>query len=334
MAKNIIRVLILGCLLFISPVCYGDETDIFSMGGKTDVLIILDLSGSMSEDPSGNMCYTPGCSKREIAGEAIRQILDNNGDGVIDTSDENSLNVRMGYMRFYNCASPDDTGCILLRNVIGSSYSDIYSSVSSDTQSAAGGTPLVSALNQAKLYLDSFKATDPYQNCCQNFALVITDGADTFACNGNSSEDQPDQYTRRKATVAQAKALADAGYKVFVVGFGATMPVYLQNTLNWMAYYGGTDNPADDNVGNTSGITPSVNPCNEPSTNDPGMVPLSGYAFLAANASQLNNSLKQALVIASQGRLRSKRVNSSDAPICMARWMAAGFRKPCRLSSS
>ena len=43
--------------------------------------------------------------------------------------------------------------------------------------------------------------------------------------------------------MATAKQLADAGYKVFVVGFGATMPAYLQNTLNWMAWYGGSDNP-------------------------------------------------------------------------------------------
>ena len=50
-------------------------------------------------------------------------------------------------------------------------------------------------------------------------------------------------YARRRETVAATKQLADAGYKVFVVGFGSQMPTYLQNTLNWMAWYGGTDNP-------------------------------------------------------------------------------------------
>ncbi len=302
MVKNIIKTLILGCFLSISLVCYGDENDIFSGQGKTDTLIILDLSASMNTDPSGNSCHTPGCSKREIAREAIRRILDDNGDGIIDTRDEDRLKVRVGYMRFYNCASYNDTGCILRRNDIGSSYSAIYNSVSSDTQFARGGTPLTSALNEAKLYLDYHKATDPYRNCCQKFAVLITDGQDTYSCNGDELENQFDQYKRRKATVAKAKALADAGYKVFAVGFGAGMPAVLKNTLNWAAYFGGTDNPAEGNVGNTSGITPSVNPCEDPNTNDPGMAPLSGYAFLAANASELSNALKQAFAIISEGR--------------------------------
>ena len=30
-----------------------------------------------------------------------------------------------------------------------------------------------------------------------------------------------------------------------MIGFGAGMPDYLEKTLNWMAYYGGTDNPND-----------------------------------------------------------------------------------------
>jgi hypothetical protein len=59
-------------------------------------------------------------------------------------------------------------------------------------------------------------------------------------------------YARRREVVAASKQLADAGYKVFVVGFGSQMPSYLQNTLNWMAYYGGTDNPLLDDYGSTT----------------------------------------------------------------------------------
>ena len=64
-------------------------------------------------------------------------------------------------------------------------------------------------------------------------------------------EGMPDRkmYARRREVVAATKQLADAGYKVFVVGFGSTMPTYLQNTLNWMAWYGGTDNPLLSNSG-------------------------------------------------------------------------------------
>ena len=201
-------------------------------------------------------------------------------------------------MRYFNCYG-DETdgdyrgGCNFVRNDIGSSYSDIWSSVSFDTQYyASGGTPLASALSEAKAYLNYYQTTSG-QSCAQNFVILITDGQDTFACYGDGTETQYDMYARRKATVAQAKALADAGYKVFVVGFGGTMPPVLQNTLNWSAYYGGTDNPGQINVGNTNAITPSANPCGEPSTNDPGMADLSGYAFLATSAAELDSALKQ-----------------------------------------
>ena len=281
--------LIVFSIILTSGVCYGDETAIF-ISGKTNALIILDLSGSMNEDPTGNFCFTTGCSKREMAGQAIQQILDYNGDGTINQADQNALGVGIGYMRYYG--SYADGQGILVRNDIGSSYSDIWSSVSYDTQYAAGGTPLASALSQAKTYLNSYQATGN-QSRAQNFVILITDGQDTFACYGDGTETQYDMYTRRKATVAQAKALADAGYKVFVVGFGATMPMELQNTLNWSAYYGGTDNPGQNNAGDTNAITPSANPCGEPSTNDPGMAALSGYAFLATSAGDLNNALRQ-----------------------------------------
>jgi hypothetical protein len=58
--------------------------------------------------------------------------------------------------------------------------------------------------------------------------------------------------------VAATKQLADAGYKVFVVGFGSAMPTYLKNTLNWMAWYGGEDNPFPDPItglGNQGSVT-------------------------------------------------------------------------------
>ena len=141
---------------------------------------------------------------------------------------------------------------------------------------------------------------------------------------GSGSETQTDQYKRRRESVAKAKALSDAGYKVFVVGFGAGMPHYLKNTLNWMAYYGGTDNSSVANSGDTAQYSipsgsfyPSgVNSCDSSyysshtvspdashyfaSTStgsgvplyDPGEASLNGYAFFAEDASQLTAALK------------------------------------------
>jgi type IV pilus assembly protein PilY1 len=273
--------------------------------------------------------HTTDCSRLAISKRAIFDVLDDNDDNTITGSDEQVLNIRVGYMRFYNATS-DDTGGSYSSGFnsliwgIGSKYTRIYcnsgsscspsssSSSSVSGESATGGTPLASALNEAKSYLDYHKSNDNAASCRQKFAILITDGADTFACSGNGTEDQSTQYKRRRETVAKAKALADAGYKVFVVGFGAPMPHWLRNTLNWAAYYGQTDNPLAANSGSTSAYNPSsVTSCQTSTTsshnidgdgdhdyadsNDPGEITLSGYAFLASNASELSTALKQAI---------------------------------------
>ncbi|NTU42586.1 MAG: hypothetical protein HGA78_05960, partial [Nitrospirales bacterium] len=81
------------------------------------------------------------------------------------------------------------------------------------------------------------------------------------------------------------------------VGFGANMPDSLKRTLDWAAFYGGTDNPLVANMGDTQAIIASSDPCNEGNSNDPADVPLAGYAFLASNADELATSLKTAIGI-------------------------------------
>ncbi|MGD0022056.1 MAG: PilC/PilY family type IV pilus protein [Smithellaceae bacterium] len=273
----------------IDPPC--DEQASFTSVAP-DALLLLDFSGSMAQNPAGGdniygaggcagpfysnsgTGHTVNCSKQAILKRAILSILDYNANNTVDINDSNGLNVRMGYMRFLNC-SDDDTGgdyasgCNKLIRGLGSAYSQIYcgsttscaSTVTSCSgsgecivgTSATGGTPLASALKEAKAYLDYNKSQDTAKACRQKFVIVVTDGSDTYACNGNGSDCQGDMYKLRRETVAATKQLADAGYKVFVIGFGSTMPLYLQNTLNWMAYYGGTDNPLVANSGATTG---------------------------------------------------------------------------------
>ncbi len=257
---------------------------------------------------------------------------------------------------------------------INSSYSSIFCNSSSscsasstcssscststacvNSECALGGTPICSTLNEAKMYLDVHKAADNAKDCRQKFVILITDGSDTYACNSDGSECDNDRYKNRRAVVAKAKALGDAGYKVFVIGFGTAMPPYLKNTLNWMAYYGGTDNPNSPNTGSataysivtgcktdpatgskvdpavccdvtTSACYPSgVTACatdsaattaacydaTKPypgtsgnstaqfraSSNDPGYLDLSGYAFIAGDANELVAAVKAAINI-------------------------------------
>ena len=351
----------------------GEEA-LFTTSVAPDALIVLDLSGSMAWNPAGDdspygaslactpdttkcsgsncsggfctyaktNCSTP-CSRLAIAKRALFDLLDDNDDNTINSQDEGSLGVRVGYMRFYNCSSSSaeqqgtysySSGCNSLVRAIGSKYSLIFcasntsctitsgSSASSciNGEKASGGTPLASALYEAKLYLDAHKAQDSAAACRQKFVILVTDGSDTYACGGSGAECQQHQYKRRREAVAKAKALADAGYKVFVIGFGSAMPSYLQNTLNWMAYYGGTDNPNQANSSITTAYDPSaVSSCATDSaaqagtcydesnpggvsvanfraaSNDPGYIDLSGYAFLTADADALAMALKTAI---------------------------------------
>ncbi len=74
-----------------------------------------------------------------------------------------------------------------------------------------------------KTYLDAHKAADPAKDCRLKFAIIISDGGDTQSCDYGDGT-APTQYKQRRLSVLRAKALKDAGYKVFVVGFGSSMP--------------------------------------------------------------------------------------------------------------
>lgn len=335
----------------------GDEQGTF-VSVAPDALVVLDLSGSMAWNPAGgsniwgdSSCNGPfywdnssphnvDCSRISIAKRALFSILDDDNNNLIDAQDMNSLGVRIGYMRFFNCNWEESndyaTGCNRLVTTIsalgkdtGTSYQLTYcgnstscaSSVSSCSSgeciagaSALGGTPLYGALTEAKSYLDVHKDKDNAKACRQKFVILITDGADTFTCSGNGGECQEHMYKRRRQVVAATKALNDAGYKVFVMGFGSSMPDYLKNTLNWAAYYGGTDNPLTENSGNAAAYDPAaITACQtdaatetssdcgtsinyfKATNNDPGYLTLSGYAFLAANADDLTAALRSAI---------------------------------------
>ena len=284
--------------------------------------------------------YTTDCSRLAIAKRAIFSVLDDNKSGTINNQDEGSLGIRFGYMRFANCSSNESgdysAGCNkLVRGIsstsgTGTKYSVIFcgsnssctvtstGSNSINSETASGGTPLAGALQEAKSYLDYHKSNDSAALCRQKAVILITDGSDTFSCSGNGYESQMDMYKRRRETVAQAKVLADAGYKVFVVGLGAGMPHWLKNTLNWAAYYGNTDNPVDANSGDRTAYNPSsYSSCQSASyitshtttdgshyyasdatgapVGDPAELTLSGYAFLASSPTELESALKSTI---------------------------------------
>lgn len=250
----------------------------------------------------------------------------------INAADVTSLGVRMGLMKFYDCGSSSasrpytqSNACIKLAWPITSDayttttpFASIYcnnsdcsapatdgtntcgtlesTSSTSPTHECVvgfddnGGTPLQYALQQAKSYLDNHKANDPAAACRNKSVIFITDGADTLACNGSGSSTGQSQ---RRAPVFAAKSLKTAGYDVYVIGFGANMPIDLQNTLNWAAFYGGTRNPNVTQTGTTTAVSVGTNPCSNGT--DPGPNYLAGYAFMATNPTELASAIRSAI---------------------------------------
>jgi Tfp pilus tip-associated adhesin PilY1 len=328
-----------GATMYIDPAqsCENDNVPHYATSSGTITKVCtIDPYGTVPRFSTDAACTGPfytnsttghavNCRRVMIAQRALFDLLDDNDDNKINSDDEGDLAVRIGYMRFKDgndTAGSYTSGNNQLIRAIDSKYSLIYCgrSQSCEPTSTSGGasiindwpnsgTPLASSLNEAKLYLDAHKTQDSSKACRKKFVILISDGADTYACSGSGSESQADQYKRRRESVAKAKALADAGYKVFVIGFGDNMPDNLENTLNWMAYYGGTDNPSQTNSGDSAAYNPAaVTSCADATTdaegyataNDPGNTSLSGYAFIAADASQLASALKTAMTFIRQ----------------------------------
>jgi len=150
-------------------------------------------------------------------------------------------------------------------------------------------TPLQYSLREAGRYLDFHKTNDPSASCRTKSIIFITDGADTVSCSAGGNTN----ISQRRAPVFQAKQLKTSKYDVHVIGFGADMPQDLKNTLNWMAYFGGTRNKNEVQSGDTSAVAVGTNPCNNGT--DPGPNYLSGYALMASSPNQLADAIRQAI---------------------------------------
>lgn len=307
------KISLLAFMMFLSmgiSCLFADDTELFTIAVPSDVLIILDMSGSMNYSPAGPPYVSPPNRRIDIARKILFDLLDDNEDGKVDVKDEPGLNMRLGYMRYRGAYDNDDdeplTGSIKVMSPMGTSYRDIWSTIDdSKEKDPVGGTPLAASLAEAKKhFLRDINPADPAIACRKKFVLLITDGADTYGCSGNGADPNcaaneestnSGMYRRRMQTVQKAKELADAGIKVFVVGFGGAAPDCLKRTLNWAAFYGGTDNPVDSNEGNPKAYNLSSfgDSCTTTDPNaDPALYPLSGYAFLAEDAEALSHAIK------------------------------------------
>ena len=314
-------------LLITVPFTWADDTELFSIKIKPRALLVIDYSGSMCWAPPGTgygtgqgtgnfyPCYYYYGRKipREetrygIMCNAMFDILDANDDNRINSLDEFELGIKMGFLRYCGINGPG--GDLYPRyykpiyGLVGDvAYSQIWSAIWKPEP--WGGTPMAEALNRANrpsTKLESARwhlknkafPNDPARECRPYAVLLLTDGEDTYDCGGTSGYGSP---SRRRASVHAAWRLHQLcpdslqldSVMVFVVGFG-NLPTGLKRTLNWMARWGGTDNPIAPNTGDPNGYHWPQDSCS--GFYDPANYPLDGYAFICENSQELNRALR------------------------------------------
>ncbi|HWM84676.1 MAG TPA: VWA domain-containing protein [Kofleriaceae bacterium] len=170
-----------------------------------NVLIVLDRSDSM-DDPVG------GVSKWNIARSALTQILSTYGE-----------RVRFGLSMYASVTNPGGTACnpgdidVDIGDNTAQAIQNAYTSTDAETN-----TPIGSTLQARVGYAGLADTAHP------NFVLLLTDGAETCAGNGEAAVTALRNQTPEVRT--------------FVVGFGDEVD---QNALNDMATAGGTALPAN-----------------------------------------------------------------------------------------
>lgn len=79
--KKFILFILISIAIFISLIqSHADDTELFIAQVPPDVLILLDMSGSMNWNPAGNPTSYPN-RKIDIARNVLYDLLDDNDDG-------------------------------------------------------------------------------------------------------------------------------------------------------------------------------------------------------------------------------------------------------------
>jgi hypothetical protein len=197
------------------------EVDMPSSKLPPDILIVLDRSGSMQQDPTtGQNCTTPGCSKWDQVTSAINMVLSQT-----DTS------VNWGLKLFGS-----SSGCTVTNQtevpIAAMNSMPVANRIAMTTPGSS--TPTRAAVQIGTTYLMSL--TDPNQK----FLLVATDGSPNCPanCSGNTCMTTPNP-AEEQAVVDAITTANTAGFKTFVVGVATASDPDADMTLTNMANAGG-----------------------------------------------------------------------------------------------
>ena len=205
------------------------NVQMYTVKSTPDLLILLDKSLSMNEDPAtGTNCNTPGCSKWDQMTAAVNQVVSATPDA-------------WWGLKFFGDVNGDTCGVGTTAAVAPApnSAAAIASAIMMNAPSSA--TPTRAAVTNAGVYLRGLTDAN------QRFIILATDGAPTCGTTatrpdggmGNPNFMTPDPMGAEMAVSTQASM----GTKTFVIGIATASDATATTTLMNMATNGMTGQP-------------------------------------------------------------------------------------------
>jgi len=196
------------------------DIQMYTVNSTPDLLILLDKSLSMQEDPTtGANCSTPGCSKWDQMTAAINQVVAATPEawwGLKFFGDGNgTCGVGTGA-----AVAPAPNSAAAIASAIGMNM-------------PSTSTPTRAAVTNAGAYLRGLTDMN------QRFIILATDGQPTCGGTGNSGTMTPDPMGAQTAVATQASM----GTKTFVIGIATSGDATATMTLMNMAANGMTGQP-------------------------------------------------------------------------------------------
>ena len=207
-----------------------------------DIVLVLDQSGSMAFDFSGNRTDTNENRRQYAMKQAVNNFIDN----VKAKYDAEKSDHRMAIVTFGSDASTLQ-GWTVVDEVDEEGKNTLQKMISGLPDSPEGATNVAAGMEKAENLMGSGYSYTGSNTQRQKVVIVFTDGVPTTSTNFNT--------TVATNAISSAKNLKDAGATVYTVGiFNSADPTQLYGDKFDRAWPA-SDNPCNGNVGEYWGYT-------------------------------------------------------------------------------
>lgn len=202
----------------------------------TDIVLVLDQSGSMAYDFSGESTSTNSARRQYAMKNAVNRFI----EAVGDSYDASTADHRIAIVTFASSAST-------LRgwtSVNSTGEANLTSAINGLPASPSGATNVAAGMTQAQTLMGSGYNYNGANTTRQKVVIVFTDGVPTTGSSFN--------ITVANSAINSAKSLKDSGVTIYSVGiFGGANPDQLHGEKADYGFY--TDVPCTGDVGSVWG---------------------------------------------------------------------------------